>query len=195
MLLLERLQPGIMLSTLENEHETTKIAAQVMQAIHRPTAEGKEFISLRGWFDELKKLRSSFGGSTGPFPEQTVEIVEEMVEDLFGENCPHVLLHGDFHHFNILLSNRGWLVIDPKGVYGPAEYEVGPFLLNPWGKIPREIEAIRRTQRRIAILTELLGFDRQTLLKWAIVTVFSEPGGKRRQMDRAENIPLHGRKF
>ncbi|MGA2503528.1 MAG: aminoglycoside phosphotransferase family protein [Anaerolineales bacterium] len=168
MLLLERLQPGIMLSTLKDDDRATEIAAQVMQAIHRPVPEGNEFISLHNWFDELKKLRPTFGGGTGPFPEKTVEIVLEMVRDLFGENRPHVLLHGDFHHFNILSSDRGWLVIDPKGVDGPAEYEVGPFLLNPWGNIPDEKEAIRRTLRRIAILSEQLGFDRQRLLNWAI---------------------------
>jgi streptomycin 6-kinase len=168
MLLLERLQPGTMLATLEDDDRATEIAAEVMIAIQRPLPEENGFLSLRGWFDELKNLRPHFGGGTGPFPEKTVEIVEEMIRDLFAEDRPQMLLHGDFHHFNILLSERGWLVIDPKGVAGPAEYEVGPLLLNPWDQIPDEMEAIRRTQRRIAILSERLGFDRQRLRRWAI---------------------------
>jgi streptomycin 6-kinase len=168
LLLLERLQPGKMLATLEGDDRATEIAAQVMQTIQRPLPEGNGFISLRGWFDELKKLRPLFGGRTGPFPEKTVEIVEALIRDLFTEDRPQVLLHGDFHHFNILLSERGWLVIDPKGVAGPAEYEVGPLLMNPWGEIPDEPEAILRTQRRIAILSERLGFDRQRMWRWAV---------------------------
>jgi streptomycin 6-kinase len=168
MLLLERLFPGNMLSTLADDDRATGIAAQVMKVIHRPPPEVNGFISLQGWFDELKNLRPRFGGGTGPFPEITVEIVEEMVPELFAENRPEVLLHGDFHHFNILSSERGWLIIDPKGVIGPAEYEVGPFLLNPWGEMLNEKEAIQRTRRRITILAEQLGFDRQRLLKWAI---------------------------
>jgi streptomycin 6-kinase len=172
MLLLERLQPGVMLSTLENDDTATKIAAQVMQAIHRPNPGNIGLINLRSWFDELSNLRPHFGGGTGPFPEKTVETVEGLIRDLFAENRPHILLHGDFHHFNILSSDRGWLVIDPKGVEGPAEYEVGPFLLNPWGKVPREKEAIIRTQRRIAILSELLGFERNRILRWAICYSF-----------------------
>jgi streptomycin 6-kinase len=123
---------------------------------------------LRGWFDELKGLRPRFGGGTGPFPKKTVEIVEGLVQELFSEERPQVLLHGDFHHFNILLYERGWLVIDPKGIAGPAEYEVGPLLLNPWDKMLDETEAIRRTQRRITILAERLGFDRQRLWAWAV---------------------------
>ncbi len=168
MLLIERLRPGRMLSTIADDDQATEIAAQVMKAIHRPAPEHNRFISLVSWFNELNNLRSRFGGGTGPFPEGTVEIVKEMITELFEENRPNVLLHGDFHHFNILSSERGWLVIDPKGVIGPAEYEAGPFLLNPWGEMPNEGEAIQRTRRRINILAERIGLDRQRLLNWAI---------------------------
>jgi len=168
MLLLERLKPGTMLTTLEDDEKATEIAADVMGNIQRLMPEGEGFLSLRGWFDELKKLRPRFGGGTGPFPERTVGIVEGLLGELFAEDRPQVLLHGDFHHFNILLSERGWLVIDPKGVVGPAEYEAGPLLTNPWDKMPEEAEAIRRTRRRIAILVERLGFDRQRLWAWAV---------------------------
>jgi streptomycin 6-kinase len=66
------------------------------------------------------------------------------------------------------LPNVAWLMIDPKGVAGPAEYEVAPLLINPGGKVPDETEAIRRTQRRIAILAGRLGFERQQLWCWAL---------------------------
>jgi streptomycin 6-kinase len=167
-LLLERLQPGTMLLTLEDDDTATEIAADVMYNIQRPMPTGDGFLSLRGWFAELKNLRPRFGGGTGPFSEKTVEIVEGLLGELFAEDRPQVLLHGDFHHYNILLSERGWLVIDPKGVAGAAEYEAGPLLTNPLGEIPGETEAIRRTQRRIAILAERLGFERQRLWRWAL---------------------------
>lgn len=168
MLLLERLQPGTVLSTLGDDDRATEIAAQVMKAIHRPLPEVNGFLSLWGWFVELTNLRPRFGGGTGPFPEKTIENVEGIIRELFAEHQPHVLLHGDFHHFNILKSDRGWLVIDPKGVDGPPEYEVGPLLLNPLGDMPDVKEAIQRTNRRIAILSERLGFDRQRLWMWAV---------------------------
>jgi streptomycin 6-kinase len=168
MLLLERLQPGTMLASLKGDDEATEIAAEVMKTIHRPVPLQEGFLSLRGWFDELKKLRPRFDGGTGPFPEKSFATAEELIRDLFAEHRPQVLLHGDFHHFNILLSGRGWLVIDPKGVAGPAEYEAGPLLTNPNNIMLEESQAIRRTQRRIAILAEQLGFERQRLRAWAI---------------------------
>ena len=168
MLLLERLRPGTLLATLKDDDQATGIAADVMKKIHRPVPHQHGFLSLRAWFDELKNLRSRFGGGTGPFPERTFETAERLIHDLFSEDRPQVLLHGDFHHYNILSSERGWLVIDPKGVAGPAEYEVGPLLINPYNQVLEENEAVRRTQRRIAILSERLGFDRQRLRAWAI---------------------------
>jgi streptomycin 6-kinase len=139
-----------------------------MTSIRRPVPEGDGFLSLKKWFDELKNIRPRFHGGTGPFPERMVEIVEGMLQELFAEDRPQALLHGDFHHYNILSSDRGWLVIDPKGVAGAPEYEVGPLLTNPLGELPAESEAIRRTQRRIAIVSERTGMDRQRIWRWAV---------------------------
>ncbi len=168
LILLERLLPGTMLVTQEDDDLATRIAAGVMRTIHRPAPQEAGFLWLRGWFAELDQLRTRFGGGTGPFPERTIKLVDTLLRDLFAEKSPDVLLHGDFHHYNILSSERGWLVIDPKGVVGPAEYEAGPLLMNPLGDIPSESEAIQRTRRRIAILSEMLGFDRQRLKAWAV---------------------------
>jgi streptomycin 6-kinase len=185
-MLLERLKPGAMLVTLEDDEEATHIAAQVMQKIWRPlehvtlspSAELRinsakslvhdKFIQLSNWFDGLKRLRSRFSGGTGPFDEKLVERVEHSVKEFFVENHKPVLMHGDFHHFNILSSERGWLVIDPKGVIGPACYEVGPLLINPWGDLLNLPNYRQLTQRRIDILHECLGFERERIREWAL---------------------------
>ena len=77
-------------------------------------------------------------------------------------------MHGDFHHFNILSSERGWLIIDPKGVIGPAGYEVGPFLINPWGDLLSGNNYREMTKRRIDILHERLGFERERIREWGL---------------------------
>lgn len=55
----------------------------------------------------------------------------EAVQALAQEAGPSRLLHGDFHHGNVLKGPTGWRVIDPKGVWGPLVAEVGPILANP----------------------------------------------------------------
>jgi streptomycin 6-kinase len=133
-----------MLSELEDDDERTHIAIDVMQKLWRtmdssglPLAQEQapafhKFIQLTDWFDGLKRIRPHFGGGTGPFPKEILERVEASLPELFDDEVH--LMHGDFHHYNILKSERGWLAIDPKGVIGPVGYEIGPLMLNPWNK-------------------------------------------------------------
>jgi len=67
-----------------------------------------------------------------------------------------------------LSSERGWLVIDPKGVIGPAGYEVGPFMLNPWEDLLKRSNHKVQIKRRIDILHEHLGFERERILEWSL---------------------------
>lgn len=183
-MLLERLNPGVMLSTLEDDEEATHIAAEVMKKIWRPletlefsslllnveqqAVRLQSFIQLSDWFDGLKQLRPMFNGGTGPFNEKLVERAESSVKDFFVENHMPVLMHGDFHHFNILSSERGWLVIDPKGVIGPAGYEVGPLMINPWSDFSDGNKIRLSVKRRVDILHEHLGFERERILEWSL---------------------------
>ncbi len=172
-LLLERLHPGVMLSTLADDDESTRIGAEVMQKIWRPASPVtlsvtyEKFIHLTDWFDGLKTLRQRHHGGTGPLDEKLVERAEDAVREFFAENHRPVLMHGDFHHYNVLSSERGWLIIDPKGVIGPAGYEVGPFMLNPWGNFSDGISR-RVVERRVDIFHEVLGFERQRIIKWSL---------------------------
>ena len=169
MLLLERLQPGVMLSTLADDEQATRIAADVMMQLWQPApANRDDFIQLQNWFDGFKRLRKRYNGKTGLMPERMVETAETLSQELLAENKNEVLLHGDFHHFNVLKSERGWLVIDPKGVIGPKGYEVGPLLINPNNRFLNGNNPKGQTEKRIAILSEMLGMERERIRNWGI---------------------------
>lgn len=165
-LLLEHLQPGTMLAELEDDDERTYIAIEVMKKIWRPVLGNQGFIKLEDWFAELKNIRSQFDGGTGPFPKELLEQVESFLPDLFEDD--HQLIHGDLHHFNILSSERGWLAIDPKGVIGPAGYEIGPFMLNPWNNSMDGGRFEVCAKRRIDILSEGLGWEKRKIIQWSL---------------------------
>jgi streptomycin 6-kinase len=169
MLLLERLLPGRMLSTLEDDEQATRIAAEVMSQLWRHVPENRDdFIQLKDWFGGFKRLRQKFEGGTGPLPEKLVATAEALSRELLAENKDESLLHGDFHHFNVLESGRGWLAIDPKGVIGPKGYEVGPLLINPVPNFLNGSNPKIRTEKRIAILSEMLCMERERVRAWGI---------------------------
>lgn len=86
-----------------------------------------------------------------------------------------MLVHGDLHHDNVLNSNRdSWLAIDPKGIAAEPAYETGAMIRNPYDKMSRQPDLKSTLSRRIAILSEELGFDRQRILQWGFAqTVLS----------------------
>ncbi len=169
MLLLERLQPGRMASTLEDDEEATHIAADVMSQLWRPVPENRgDFIQLRDWFDGFRRLRDRFDGGTGPLPEVLVGTAESLSRDLLAENKDEALLHGDFHHYNLLTSERGWLAIDPKGVIGPRGYEVGPLLINPNERFLSGSDPRAQTTSRVTILSERLGMGWERIRAWGL---------------------------
>jgi streptomycin 6-kinase len=166
--LLERLKPGELLSSLADDDKATRIAVQVMQTLWKPAPTSDKLIQLSDWLDGLKRIRAHDEGGMGPIPDKLLRHVESLLLQLFMEPN-RVLIHGDLHHDNILLSERGWLAIDPKGVIGPAGYEIGPFMLNPLSEIPDEGRFRKRSERRIEILTEMLGFEREQIIQWSTV--------------------------
>jgi streptomycin 6-kinase len=166
MFLMERLKPGKMLVSVADDEKRTRIACDVMTRLWQPAPEGLPLLRLSDWFGEFSRLPRRFGGGSGPLSSRLFERAVALLPSLFADSSPPLLLHGDLHHFNILSSQRGWLAIDPKGVIGPPGYECGPLLINPMPHLPYRDDAISLTGRRIAILSEQLGFSRELVRTW-----------------------------
>lgn len=167
-LLLERLSPGMMLSALEDDDQATRIAAGVLRELRRKAPYIHNFPSVADWAMGLERLRRRFDGGTGPLPSRLVEEAESLLAELLSSQGEPVLLHGDLHHFNILQHGDRWLAIDPKGVVGEAEYEIGALLRNPSVERLAGPDAVGFQRRRIEILSDELGYDKPRLRDWAV---------------------------
>ena len=101
-------------------------------------------------------------------PKALVERAEVLFAELIASQTETLLLHGDLHHENILSAGRRpWLAIDPKGVVGERAYDTAALLHNPVELLdaPRPRKVL---ERRIALLSEELGFDRERVRDWGI---------------------------
>lgn len=116
-----------------NEHgdrHATDIANEVMARLFSPsdTPAPADLQPLRERYASLfKKAKADRDAEVeSPYVEAAV-IAERLLSD------PHDIrvLHGDLHHDNILLGERGWLVIDPKGLLGDPAFDAANLFYNP----------------------------------------------------------------
>ncbi len=167
-MLLERLQPGRPLTTIEDDEEATALAAGVIENLRRPAPPDHEFPAVSEWARGFERLRRRFDGGAGPMPEDLVGQAETLFAELLASEGEKLLLHGDLHHENILSAGRGpWLAIDPKGIVGEAAYETAALLHNP-------VEALNTPdprgllERRLDVLSGELGLDRARIRAWGL---------------------------
>jgi streptomycin 6-kinase len=168
-MLLERLMPGTLLSTISDDEEATSIAAGVMKQLWRTAPADHIFPTVADWARGMERLREHFGGGTGPLPTNLVEKAEAHFKELIASMSEPVLLHGDLHHYNILAATRQpWLAIDPKGLVGEPEYEVGAWLRNPMPDVVSWPGLSHQLKRRIDQFAAELDFDAERLKGWGI---------------------------
>jgi streptomycin 6-kinase len=97
-----------------------------------------------------------------PIVRRASDVYMELCETQRGPR----LLHGDLQHYNVLRDDqRGWLAIDPKGVVGEVEYEVGALLRNP-GELPAVLANPTTIEKRVSTLSSRLGLDADRVLRW-----------------------------
>jgi streptomycin 6-kinase len=169
-LLMERVEPGVLLSRLDDERQAVSIAAALMRQLWQPVAVGGPFPTLARWTIGITKIRPRFDGGCGPFPERLVDRAIELRDELLASSTEPVLLHADLHHENILSARRQpWLAIDPKGVVGDPAYEPSTYLYNrlPEAKTPGELKALLAS--RIDQFAGELELDKARLLAWGQV--------------------------
>jgi streptomycin 6-kinase len=167
-LLLRRVRPGTDLSQMEDDEDATRIAAQLISGV--PTWKPCEhaFPTLRDWADAFPRLRARHEGGTGPLPAQLVEKAERLFVTLQEDSPPEMLLHGDLHHENVLWDrDRGWVVIDPKGVIGDPTYEAAWLQHNPIPSFLAMVDPRATALTRSEILASTLAEDQARLLAWA----------------------------
>src|SRR5688572_30279789 len=129
--LLERLDPGTALTPLAvggADDKATCIIARTIGAM-TPLAPPAAVPGVRGWG---RAFGSYLASGDARIAAALVRDAQATYSWLCDSQARVRLLHGDLHHDNILFdTNRGWVAIDPKGVVGEREYEVGAALRNP----------------------------------------------------------------
>jgi streptomycin 6-kinase len=112
------------------DNVASEVAAEVMARLHAPSNRPvpPDLQPLRERFAALfDKAKADRAANVGSLYIEAAEIAENLLADPKDVRP----LHGDLHHDNILLSPRGWLSIDPKGVLGDPGFDAANLFYNP----------------------------------------------------------------
>ncbi len=155
MLLEERILPGTKLREEENIDRRLDGFVSVFKNIHNQTAsEHETYVDwLTKVYDYLynNNIDSSF--------TEKVRKALKIGQEMFEKYPERVLLHGDLHHDNILKDSDGYYkMIDPKGVIGPAIFDIPRFVMNELDTDLNKTGA-EHIKKVIDKLAELLGYD------------------------------------
>ena len=154
-LLIERARPGDDISELPGD-EATAIAVGVGLRLWQPAAEPFRWIGdhVPRWLDQAE-----LSGQEG---RELIPLARELYASL--EVGRATLVHGDFHHHNILRAGDRHLAIDAKAMLGEPEFDVPSFLWNPLSYRMR----LDVTERRLEAFAAA-GLDEGRMRAWTLI--------------------------
>lgn len=161
-IVLERLssEPSLKAMALSGrDDEATRILCRAAAKLHNKAAHDlPPLFSLERWFRALGPMAARYGGIL----REGASVAERLLTD----QRDVVVLHGDLHHENLLWSEqRGWLAIDPKGLYGERSYDYANMLRDPDFELAAQP---RRFARQSWLIAQEAGIEHRRLLEWTL---------------------------
>jgi streptomycin 6-kinase len=155
-LLAERAVPGHDLSGLPDA-EATAIASELGAQLWRPARE-----PFRRVADHVPRWLENAEREPGR-SRALLALARELWSSF--EPGDEWVVHGDFHHHNILRHGDRYVAIDPKPYAADREYDVPSFLWNP---LAYRLTDVARTERRIAAFVAA-GLDDWKIRAWTVI--------------------------
>lgn len=161
-ILLERVEGDLSLADMVHvgqDDEASRILCHAASVLHgRQARPWPDLRPLETWFPALQEVAPRTGG--------VLPLALETALSLLREPRDVRPLHGDIHHGNVLHSReRGWLVIDPKGLIGERGFDYANIFCNPDLEVAN---APGRLARQAHVVAEAAGLERHRLLQWVL---------------------------
>lgn len=157
-LLEERVRPGTPLREEDSLDRRLSVFSSLYNGLHIAPADARVYKTYTDWVNRITDYMSKREDARTLYSH--MKRAHELYVALTAVYSRTMLLHGDFHHGNILLDERGdYVIIDPKGVVGDPVFDVGRFILNEFENnltpaLHRKILDIIRTLSRLLHIPE-----------------------------------------
>ncbi len=161
-LLIERAVPGHDLKQIfeKDPAQSVSVAIAALKRIVRdPPRDQSELVDFRYWYRRLNDAE----GNEFPYSyaAKALKIFESSTAD------KPKLIHGDFHHANILSCGRNaFTAIDPKGVIGDVRYDIAVFLKNHYGWLARRKAARDDLESAVIKFADAFAISPEGIRQW-----------------------------
>ena len=168
-LLLERLHGDIPLRSLA-EAKAMLEATGLLQRLWVPPADGHPFGTVAervtALADRLRRDRELPAATdAGPLADEALATAA----DLLASADETLLLHGDFHHGNVLAADRSpWLVIDPRPLVGERAWDLARLAQDRIDTLIGSPGPRGAARRRLHQLAEAVEVDHDRLRGWTL---------------------------
>lgn len=123
------IMPGIRLRDEKKLEKRLHVFSELYNGLHIPPRKREIYPTYLEWVSRITKYMREKGVYTELY--KLMEKAKECCASLCKAYSRELLLHGDFHHDNILLgANNEYEIIDPKGVVGDPIFDISRFILN-----------------------------------------------------------------
>jgi streptomycin 6-kinase len=150
----------------QGDPAATGIAAEVIARLHS-VSERPAPTALQPLRERFAALFTKAGADRDAGRQSRYVEAAELADRLLGDQRDVRPLHGDLHHDNMLLSPRGWLAIDPKGVLGDPAFDAANMFYNPLDRDDLCLDA-ERIAGMTAVFSRSMGIDPRRLLDFAV---------------------------
>ncbi|MFA3839368.1 aminoglycoside phosphotransferase family protein [Streptomyces aureus] len=165
-MLLERLDPGRMLDSVEDSRKAVLVIAELLTRLTSgPAPEGMRRLSdiAAGM---LAQVPSALAAVPGPADRALLADCAAAVREVAGEAGDR-LLHWDLHFENVLAAEREpWLAIDPKPLAGDPGFDLKPAIDNRFDA--------DEVVWRFDAMSGVLGLDRERARAWTLGRVLQD---------------------
>ena len=188
-LLLERCVPGTNGDDLDvaTGNEIVALVLAELHAVDPP--EEEEFEQLAMLVERFREtMWDWFDRFSPPMDRGVVAQADELFTSLTASSTDTVLLHGDLGPGNVVLSERGWLAIDPYPVVGDRAFDVGHDLSRC---------DLRDAREHVAFFADRLDLDAGRIAGWTFACCVhfamecrsvGDSMGFRKILDRTEQL-------
>ncbi|MGV0819351.1 aminoglycoside phosphotransferase family protein [Martelella sp. AMO21009] len=188
-ILMERAKGPVALAALSLAGEEDRACRQICATAARLHADRPAPLPALTPLDRYFRALLEASPGNRPFLDRAAAEARRLLDDP-QDTRP---LHGDLHHGNILdFGERGFLAIDPKGLYGERAFDFANIFCNPDIDVPDAMIARdqNRFDRRLDIISAAADLDRTRLLRWIIAWCGLSAIWFQRDDDPRAEIPL-----